>query len=111
MSRKDGSYLGHILLNIKHAKPRHPLISMVNNTIFSSQETVIEALHHFRRGKRKHRSLVIIAISMQTIYLIIIPKLSVNFVLMFKKRFEINENGDRSPRNSPTTNTNLKPGL
>ncbi len=89
MGRKNSRHLGHSFLYIKCSHSCHPFMSLIYHLIRFCQVVVIETLHHSARSIRKHGSFVVIAISVQRIYLKTIPHFCVYIVFFLKKRLEI----------------------
>ena len=61
----------------------------------------INAFHDLRGGQREHRSLVIIAVSVQRIDTVMLPDPTVNLVFLLVERREIDQNGYRTAWNRP----------
>ena len=108
MGRKNSSNLRHSFLYIKCSHSSHPFMCLIYHLIRFRQVVAIETLHHSSCGIGKHRSLVIIAIGVQRIYLITIPHFCVYIVSLFKKRLEINKNDYGFTGDIPSSHTDRK---
>ena len=108
MGRKNSSHLRHSFLYIKCSHSSHPFMRLIYHLIRFCQVVAIETLYHSSRSVWKHRSFVVIAISVQRIYLITIPHFCVYIVFLFKKRLEINKNDYGFTGDIPSSYTDRK---
>ena len=102
MGGKDGRYLGHMLPHIQQPKSCHPFVPMIHHPLGSIQLGAIKAFHYPSGSIWKHRCLVVIAVAMQTIHLIKVPKLCIELVFLSIERLKIHQNGNGLSRNIPT---------
>ena len=86
---KNSSNFGDSFLYIKCSHSGHPFMCLIYHLIRFCQVVAVETFHHLSCSIRKHRSFVVIAISMQRIYLKTIPHICVYIVLLLKKRLKI----------------------
>ena len=103
MCSKYSSNFWQIFIHIEHAKTGHPFISMINNLLTLAHNMLIETFYNQCSSIREHGCLIIITISMKTIHLIIIPKLAIDLVFLFKIRLEIYQDCHRLARDLPST--------
>ena len=89
MSSKHGCHLWEILIYIKHAKTGHPFIAMIDNLLPLTYYMLIETFYNQCRSIREHRRFIIITIGMETINLIVIPKLAIDLVFFLVIRLEV----------------------
>ena len=75
---------------------------------FWTSEIVVHALDHLGCCIGKHRSLIIVAISMQRINLILFPQPGIYLIFLFKKRVEINQYGYWLAWYCPSAHTDFK---
>ena len=108
MRRENSAYLRHMLMNIKQTQAGHPFMALINHLCRSRQHMPIETLDHLCRSIGKHRSLVIIAIGMQTIHLEIGPHLTIDVILLRIERAEIHQQRNRRSRNIPASHTHMQ---
>ena len=85
MGREDGSYLWLTVLQYKRSKACLPFVCMEDNLIFLTEIEFIETLYDKCRSISKHCRVVIIAVSMKTVNTIILPELTKQLTLLFKK--------------------------
>ena len=95
MSREDGTDLRQFVVDIEGTKTTHPLVGVIDHLILDTDIEVIEALHHQSGSIREHRSLVVVTIGVQRVYLILLPQPSVNLILLLEIRYKVYQNGDR----------------
>ena len=81
MGCKDGCYMWQVLFDIQKSKSCHPLITMIDNFLVFTHNMLIETLYYKSSSIREHRCFIIISISMETVYLEVLPQLTINFVL------------------------------
>ena len=102
MSSKHCCHLREMLVYIKNAKTGHPFIAMIDNLLTLAHYMLVETFHNQCCSIREHRRLIIIAIGMETINLIVIPKLAVDLVFFLVIRLEVNQNRHRLAWNGPS---------
>src|SRR3712207_962027 len=108
MCREYGGYLWQLPTDIQQAEPRHPFVAMINHVHVGMKIMAIETLYHLCCCIREHRSLVVVAISMQAIYLKLVPKVCIYGILLLVEIFEIYKHSHRFTRNLPSANLHLK---
>ena len=105
---KNSSNFGDSFLYIKCSHSGHPFMCLIYHLIRFCQVVAVETFYYSSGSVRKHRSLVVIAISVQRVYLKTIPHFCVYIVLLFKKRLEINKNDNGFTGDIPSSYTDGK---
>ena len=97
----------YLVLDVEGTQACHPLVSVVYDLRILQLQEVIHRLYHQACGIGEHACLVIVAISMEGIYLKMLPKFCVNGVFLSEIWFKVNENGNRRTWNVPATNLDV----
>ena len=100
---KKCCYFGHIVLQNQCCKACLPFVCVEYDVLGVAQIETIIAFYHLCSCQREHRRVVVIAISVQTVYAIVLPKFTVKFILAGIKRLEIHQKCYRAARNVPSS--------
>ena len=103
-----GTYLRQFVVDIKRSQSTHPLVGVIYDLVLQRKIVVVETFYHQSCCIREHRSLVVITISVQRVYAVVLPQPSIYFILLFKERIKINQYCDWLTRNCPATYSYLK---
>ena len=102
MRREHRTDLRQPVVDIERTQSAHPLIGMVYHLLVAVQIMMIETLHHQSSSIREHRSLVVVAIGMQTVHAVVFPQPAIYLILFLEKRLEVHQDGDRCARHRPS---------
>ena len=108
MGCKNGGNLRNAFLYIKRTQAGHPFMSLIHHVICIVQKLLVETLHHPAGSIREHIGFVIVAISMQAVYLIIVPSLGIQLITNGKKGIKIHKHNKRFAGNIPSADTNAE---
>ena len=100
-----------MLVDIKHTKSSHPFITMIDDLLALTHYMLIETFYHQSGSIREHGRFIIVAIGVQAINLIVLPKLTIDLVFNRIVRCEIYQDSHRLPRYIPSTHLYLNPSL
>ena len=107
---EDSTNLGHVGIDVKRAQSAHPLVGVINHLgVWSDgKQVMIKALRHQTSCIREHRGFVVVAIGVERVNAIVLPKPSVYLILLFEERVKVHKDSNRLARNGPTTNSDLQ---
>ena len=95
--------LWQMIVDIQQSQSSHPLITMIDYLFGVVKIKLIETLNHKGSSIREHRCFVIVSVCMKAIHLIVLPQLTVDLVFLGEIWHEINHDGNRFTRDSPST--------
>ena len=103
-----GEHRGNLwtmLLQIKHARTRHPLVELRHDVTSLLQIEVAETLDHLAGGIAEQHRLDIIPLAADAVQFILFPKMPKDFVLGLVKWRIVHKNGDGAAFDLPSSDT------
>ena len=102
---EERSYIGSILVQVERTCRCHPLVEVCHNLLRRGAHSLGIRCDNHTCGIAEQHGLYIVPLTRQRVYIIVLPKLREDSVLLREERLKVDKNCDRTTLDIPTANT------